>query len=77
MFSPLDVEVSVWRTLPDDSELCFIFQYIHSKTVVRKIMATEKTTTLAFRIEPNIKEALCTGANRAGQPGNHAAGRGH
>jgi len=27
-------------------------------------MATEKTTTLTFRIEPNIKEALCTAADR-------------
>ena len=27
-------------------------------------MATEKTTTLTFRIEPNIKEALCTAAER-------------
>jgi hypothetical protein len=27
-------------------------------------MATEKTTTLTFRVEPNIKEALCTAADR-------------
>jgi len=27
-------------------------------------MATAKTTTLTFRIEPNIKEALCTAADR-------------
>lgn len=27
-------------------------------------MATTKTTTLTFRIEPNIKEALCTAADR-------------
>ena len=27
-------------------------------------MATEKTTTLTFRIEPNIKDALCTAADR-------------
>ena len=27
-------------------------------------MATEKTTTLTFRIEPNIKKALCTAADR-------------
>ena len=27
-------------------------------------MATEKTTTLTFRIEPNIKEALCIAADR-------------
>ena len=64
MFSLLDVEVSVWRTLLDDSELCCTLQYIYSQTVVGKIMATEKTTTLTFRIEPNIKEALCTAADR-------------
>lgn len=27
-------------------------------------MASEKTTTLTFRIEPNIKEALCAAADR-------------
>ena len=27
-------------------------------------MATNKTTTLTFRIEPNIKEALCIAADR-------------
>ena len=27
-------------------------------------MATEKTTTLTFRIEPNIKDALCIAADR-------------
>jgi hypothetical protein len=27
-------------------------------------MGTEKTTILNFRIEPNIKEALCTAAER-------------
>ena len=64
MFSLLDVEVSVWRTLLDDSELCCTLQYIYSQTVVGKIMATEKTTTLTFRIEPNIKEALCNAADR-------------
>ena len=64
VFSLLDVEVSVWRTLLDDSELCCTLQYIYSQTVVGKIMATEKTTTLTFRIEPNIKEALCTAADR-------------
>ena len=64
MFSLLDVEVSVWRTLLGDSELCCTLQYIYSQTVVGKIMATEKTTTLTFRIEPNIKEALCIAADR-------------
>lgn len=39
-------------------------QYIYSQTVVGKIMATEKTTTLTFRIEPNIKDALCIAADR-------------
>lgn len=50
--------------LPDASEPCCTLQYIYSQTVVGKIMATEKTTTLTFRIEPNIKEALCTAADR-------------
>jgi hypothetical protein len=27
-------------------------------------MATAKTTTLTFRIEPNLKEALCTAAEQ-------------
>lgn len=27
-------------------------------------MATQKTTTLTFRLEPNIKEALCIAADR-------------
>ena len=44
--------------------LCCTLQYIHSQNVVGKIMATEKTTTLTFRIEPNIKDALCTAADR-------------
>jgi hypothetical protein len=39
-------------------------QYIYSQIIVGKIMATEKTTTLTFRIEPNIKEALCAAAVR-------------
>ena len=50
--------------VPDASEPCCTLQYIYSQTVVGKIMATEKTTTLTFRIEPNIKEALCTAADR-------------
>ncbi len=29
-----------------------------------QIMATAKTTTLTFRIEPNLKDALCTAADR-------------
>jgi hypothetical protein len=39
-------------------------QYIGSQIVVNEIMPTEKTTTLTFRIEPNIKEALCIAADR-------------
>jgi len=39
-------------------------QYIDSQIVVNEIMPTEKTTTLTFRIEPNIKEALCIAADR-------------
>ena len=64
VFSLLDGEISVEPTLSDDSELCCKLQYIYSQTVVGKIMATEKTTTLTFRIEPNLKEALCTAADR-------------
>ena len=60
-FSP---SFGVLATPSDDSELCCTVQYIYSQTVVGKIMATEKTTTLTFRIEPNIKEALCTAAER-------------
>ena len=48
----------------DDSELCCTLQYIYSKKITLEIMATEKTTTLTFRIEPNIKDALCTAADR-------------
>jgi hypothetical protein len=47
----------------DDSKLYCTLQYIYSQNVVGEIMATEKTTTLTFRIEPNIKEALCTAAD--------------
>ena len=40
-------------------------QYIHSTNAVwGNAMATAKTTTLTYRIEPNIKEALCTAADR-------------
>jgi hypothetical protein len=64
VFSLLEVEVSVWQTLLDNSKLYCTLQYKYSQTVVGKIMATEKTTTLTFRIEPHIKEALCTAADR-------------
>ena len=64
VFSLLDGKVSVWQTLLDDSELCCTLQYVYGQTVVRKIMITEKTTTLIFRIEPNIKEAPRTAADR-------------
>ena len=37
-------------------------QYIRSMTYERGIMATSKTTTLTFRIEPELKEALRTAA---------------
>jgi len=39
-------------------------QCIYSQTVTETDMATEKTTTLTFRIEPRIKEALCIAADR-------------
>ena len=64
IFSLLDVAFSAWKTPSDDSAPCCTLQYIYSQTVVENIMATEKTTTLTFRIEPNIKEALCTAADR-------------
>lgn len=51
-------------SIGDACELCCTLQYIYSQTVVEKIVATAKTTTLTFRIEPNIKEALCTAAVR-------------
>ena len=52
------------RAPPEEFELCCTLQYIYSKKITLEIMATEKTTTLTFRIEPNIKEALCTAADR-------------
>lgn len=39
-------------------------QYIHSKTLEGETMATAKTTTLTFRIEPELKEALRTAAQQ-------------
>lgn len=43
-------------TPSDDSELCCTLQYIYSQTVVGKIMATEKTTTLTFASSPTSKK---------------------
>jgi hypothetical protein len=40
-------------------------QYIHSIFYGSGIMATNKTTTLTFRIEPELKEGLRTAATRA------------
>lgn len=52
-------EMSEAFTLPDASELCCTVQYIHStNAVLGNSMATTKTTTLTFRIEPGLKEAL-------------------
>ncbi len=48
----------------DDFVTYCTVQYIYSQTVTGIVMATEKTTTLTFRIEPNIKEALCVAADR-------------
>ena len=39
-------------------------QYIRNPTAWRADMATVKTTTLTFRIEPCLKEALRTAAHR-------------
>jgi hypothetical protein len=64
VFSLLDLEDDECRSLMADFESCCTLQYIDSQIVVWEIMATEKTTTLTFRIEPNIKEALCIAADR-------------
>lgn len=39
-------------------------QYINSLPVERETMASAKTATLTFRIEPSLKEALRTAAAR-------------
>lgn len=39
-------------------------QYIRSTSLEGKTMATIKTTTLTLRIEPGLKEALRTAAER-------------
>ena len=44
--------------------MLYIAVYLQSKRHWRKNIATTKTTTLTFRIEPNIKEALCIAADR-------------
>lgn len=44
--------------------MLYIAVYLQSKRRWNKSMATTKTTTLTFRIEPNIKDALCTAADR-------------
>ena len=50
---------------PDGVSPCCTLQYIHSKTAVWGMkMATAKTTTLTFRIEPNLKDAVRTAADR-------------
>ena len=59
MFSLLDGEISVEPTPSDASELCCTVQYIHSTNAVwGNTMATTKTTTLTFRIEPGLKDAV-------------------
>ncbi len=63
VFSLLDGEISVKPTPSDASELCCTVQYIHSTNAVRgSNMATTKTTTLTFRIEPGLKDAVRTAA---------------
>jgi hypothetical protein len=64
VFSLLVAEVCECLTLVDGVVSCCTLQYIDSQIVVNEIMPTEKTTTLTFRIEPNIKEALCIAADR-------------
>jgi len=39
-------------------------QYINSQPPVSHFMASAKTTTLTFRIEPELKDALRTAAHR-------------
>ncbi len=52
-------------TPSDASELCCTVQYIHSTNAVwGNTMATTKTTTLTFRIEPGLKEAVRTAAEQ-------------
>lgn len=48
----------------DGSGFCCILQYIDSQPPVSHTMASTKTTTLTFRIEPELKEALRTAAHR-------------
>jgi hypothetical protein len=64
VFSLLKDEISALQTRSDQAEPYCTLQYKDSQTVVGEIMATEKTTTLTFRIDPNIKEALCIAADR-------------
>lgn len=57
--SLLDGEISVEPTPSDASELCCTVQYIHSTNAVSgNTMASTKTCTLTFRIEPGLKEAV-------------------
>lgn len=63
MASLLDDEISVEPTPSNVSESCCTVQYIHSTYAVwGNAMATEKTTTITFRIEPKLKDALRTAA---------------
>ena len=57
---------SAWGHTPSDaSKLCCTVQYIHSTNAVRgNTMATTKTTTLTFRIEPGLKDAVRTAAEQ-------------
>ncbi len=49
----------------DDMGCCSTLQYIYSRSSEpRGAMATTKTTTLTFRIEPALKEALRTAAEQ-------------
>ncbi len=51
-------------TPSDASELCCTVQYIHSTNAVwGNTMATTKTTTLTFRIEPGLKDAVRAAAD--------------
>jgi len=65
VFSLLDGEISAELTRSDATEHCCTVQYIHSTNAVwGNTMASAKTTTITFRIEPNLKEALRAAAEQ-------------
>jgi hypothetical protein len=62
----VDGEISVEPTPSDASEHCCTVHYIHSTyAVAGNTMVTTKTTTLTFRIEQGLKDAVRTAAELA------------